>query len=327
VIGDATNASGHGPFAYSVIIEWENVHRAGSPRAREMLRRLASEMVPLEARSMSGEVIIVCDADAAADELDRLVAETFPAGASVRVIEVRDEPYYEKKNSGAREATGSVLVFLDSDVIPEDQWLESLLGSFERSGVDVVAGSTYIEPRSFYSKAFSLFWFFPLRSEEGGLVPADVLFGNNIAFRRSLFLAHPFPQVDQFRGQCGMLIEELRRNGAGIFLQRGSRCAHPPPNGLAHFLRRAICDGHDNVVICRRVTGSKRIAWRQTYWAAAVWSRRFSRGIWSRYRDVGLTPFGAVGATMVAMAYVGCMVAGDVLTRMSPSIVRRHFSI
>ena len=36
-----------------------------------------------------------------------------------RMVNVPDAEYYELRNHGAREAAGAVLVFLDSDVIPE----------------------------------------------------------------------------------------------------------------------------------------------------------------------------------------------------------------
>jgi len=312
---------------YSVVIEWENVRLADTSRADEMFRRLGGQIRELGSRDVRGEVIAVRDGHLPDDGLDRLLARHLADHATpVRIVDAGGAPYYEKKNVGGRAAHGAIVVFLDSDVIPEERWLASLLAAFERPDVDVAAGSTYVDTSTFYSKAFALFWFFPLRAAEEGLVTADVLFGNNIAFRRKLFLENPFPSVEQFRGQCGMLIGDLRRRGAGIFLQRGSRCAHPPPNGLMHFVRRAMCDGHDNIIIWRRDTGT-HVPWRHTYWAVRAWSQRFLSGIWSRYRDVGMTRAGAVGATMVALAYVACVTAGDLLTRVDPRIVRRRFGI
>jgi len=193
--------------------------------------------------------------------------------------------------------------------------------------VEVVAGNTYIEPTTLYAKAFAAFWFFPPRSNEEGLVPADVLFGNNIAFRRELFLAHPFPVVEQFRGQGGMLIRDLREIGAGIYLQRSSRCSHPPPNGFIHFVRRAMCDGHDNVVIALRSTGRSRLPWRHSYWSARSLLNNSLRAIRERYDALGLTPVSAIVAISIAFGYVLCMGFGEILTRWNRTLVPRRFSI
>ena len=76
-------------------------------------------------------------------------------------------------------------------------------------------------------------------------------------FRRELLLKNPLPDLPDFRGQLGALIRDLRRNGqAGVFVQRCARCSHPAPNGVIHFVRRAMCEGHDNVMRAQRESGS-----------------------------------------------------------------------
>jgi hypothetical protein len=323
-------STGTRQLAYSVIIEWENVMLAESARAMEMLRRLSIQIGELVVKGIEGETLVVRDEDdqAAALDLDRMLKLRFGATSSnVRVISVRAKKYYEKKNEGAAAAQGAILVFLDSDVIPEDHWLERILSAFNQPEVEVVAGSTYVEPTTLYARAFAAFWFFPPRSNEEGLTSADELFGNNIAFRRELFLAHPFPIVGQFRGQAGMLIRDLRERGVGIYLQLGSRCAHPPPNGFVHFARRAMCDGHDNIVFALRSTGRSRLPWRYSYWSARDLLSNALQSIRERYRAVGLTPASAAAATLIAFGYVLCMGVGEVLTRWDPTLVPRRFSI
>jgi hypothetical protein len=320
------------PLAYSVIIEWENVMLAESARATEMLRRLSMQIDELVVKGIEGETLIVRDEDneSVAADLDRILKLGFGATSSksnVRVISVRAKRYYEKKNAGAAAAYGAILVFLDSDVIPEDGWLDRILFAFDQPAVEVVAGNTYIEPTTLYAKVFAAFWFFPPRSNEEGLVPTDELFGNNIAFRRELFLAHPFPVVEQFRGQAGMLIRDLRERGAGIYLQRSSRCSHPPPNGFVHFVRRAMCDGHDNIVIALRSTGRSRLPWRYSYWSARSLLNNSLRAIRERYDALGLTLGSAVVAILIAFGYVICMAFGEILTRWNRTLVPRRFSI
>lgn len=315
---------------YSVIIEWENVLLADSARAFEMLRRLSRQVAELAAAGIEGETILVREADDTSvdAELARVLQTTFgPNSPAVRVIEVRSKRYYEKKNEGATIARGAIFVFLDSDVIPEERWLACLISAFDDPQVQVVAGSTYIAPTTPYAKAFAAFWFFPPRSSAEGLAPADTLFGNNIAFRRDLFRAHPYPVVGQFRGQAGLQIRELQGRGIGSYVQRSSRCAHPPPNGFGHFVRRAMCDGHDNVVIASRSTGRSRLPWRYTYWSARSFLRSALRAIRDRRSAIELTGIETAAAILLALGYAACIVLGEVLTRMDPTLVPRRFSI
>jgi len=161
------------------------------------------QMAALESLGTHGEIILVRDAgnDVITGALTAVLASVFGShAAAVRVIGVKAKRYYEKKNEGAAAARGEILVFLDSDVIPEPRWLEQLLAAFDDSVVDVVGGSTYISPDTLYSRAFAAFWFFPPRSSDEGLASADGLFGNNIAFRSSVFQSSQYPTVGQFRG-------------------------------------------------------------------------------------------------------------------------------
>lgn len=66
-----------------------------------------------------------------------------------------------------------MIVFLDSDVIPEEGWLAGLLRAFRNPAVQVVCGGTYISLEGLYSKTVALFWFFPLREEGDGLCQTD----------------------------------------------------------------------------------------------------------------------------------------------------------
>ena len=49
--------------------------------------------------------------------------------------------YYALKNLGAQLCEQPVVVFLDSDVVPEPGWLRRLLEPFARRDVEVVGGS------------------------------------------------------------------------------------------------------------------------------------------------------------------------------------------
>ena len=127
------------------------------------------------------------------------------------------------KNIGAARARGEVIVFLDSDVIPEEGWLASLLQALSNLDVGVVGGNTYIAHEDLNGKAFALFWFFPLREARGGLWRDPHFFANNVAFRAEVFRAHSFPPLGTFRGQCIALGGTSSRVTASGFSARKGR--------------------------------------------------------------------------------------------------------
>jgi hypothetical protein len=243
----------------------------------------------------------------------------------VRAVAFDDGAYWEKKNAGADVATGDILVFFDSDTAPEPGWLAALIAPFQSPDVHAVAGETYPELRGYYSRAMALFWLFPLRSQRRELAPTDAAYGNNSAFRRSTFLAYRYRSLDQFRTGAGDLLRRMRADGIITYGQPTAKCGHPPPNGLAHFVRRAACEGHDNVVALRRTAG--RAPWRQCYWTLRKRTVGDLRAIRQNYRRVGLSRFGAAGAAVLAVAYGACILMGEVLTRVDPRIVRRYLRV
>ena len=218
----------------------------------------------------------------------------------MRLLASGGRPYYEQKNFGAANSSGDIVLFLDSDVVPEPGWLHSILATFANSEVSVVSGSTYVEPGSFYERAVALFWLFPLRSASNGVAKAQSFRANNVAFRRHVIVERGFPELPTFRGQCGLLARNLRDEGISIVRCIDARVSHPPPNGLRHFVSRAMASGHDDA-IRDRLGGRKLLKPAlKDFWRHMVNStRRISR----ERHQVGLSPLGAVGAWWLALAY------------------------
>ena len=233
--------------SFSAVVEWENARLSGAERATCMLRALFAQVAELSSRlERRPELIILYERDAVSTQLIetalRRAAES-EIPLEVRLTGTNGSSYYNQKNEGAELASRDYLLFLDSDVIPEPGWLEALLGSLGR-GIDVVAGSTYVDTKTFFGRAFGLFWFFPVRSNESGLREVKTFFANNVLFRRDLFLANKFPDLPLYRGQCSFVGIRLRRRGVRLFLQGDASVAHPPPSPR-HFAHRALCEGFD----------------------------------------------------------------------------------
>jgi glycosyltransferase involved in cell wall biosynthesis len=240
----------------SIVIEWENVALAGDARANQMLDSLGEQLHDLADRfSDTPEVIVLYDADEVDGEALRgAVYDRLKRGTDIPNIPftvellTNDGEYYEQKNRGARHANRDVLVFLDSDVIPERGWLEHLVAPFDDHMTRVVAGHTYVVDDSLYEKAFKYFWFFPTREQTRD----RWFFANNVAFRRDVFLDYGFPDTETFRGQCTELATRLQRDGVGVRQAHEAVCSHPAPNGVRHFAIHALCTGHDNEIRARR---------------------------------------------------------------------------
>jgi glycosyltransferase involved in cell wall biosynthesis len=66
---------------------------------------------------------------------------------SLRPYSLAGAHYYRLKNAGAMAATGEILAFTDSDVIPSPRWLASLVEAIDNGAV-ATAGITQFRPSS-----------------------------------------------------------------------------------------------------------------------------------------------------------------------------------
>lgn len=99
-------------------------------------------------------------------------------------------------NSGIRAATGEVIAFTDDDVVVEPDWLSNLTQNI-RNGNCAGAGGRTLPPRTFTPPEWlpqgGRYTLAPLALFDRGsdsCVLTDSPFGNNAAFRKSLFAKH-----------------------------------------------------------------------------------------------------------------------------------------
>lgn len=313
--------------SFSIVIEWDNMRRARMARAAAMLAALDSQLREVAADLPgSPRLVIVFDPAAVSQsEVARVLGPQRTPGPPIDIAYVPTPGlgYYDMKNRGAQHGRGEVIVFLDSDVVPEAGWLRRLLQSFADPAVDMAAGATAMATDTFLGRAFALFWFFPLRpAGERVLETADV-FANNMAVRRTLFLARPFPEQANYRGQCIALARGLRAAGHGVFLVEGARVTHPPTHGAAHFVQRALRHGHDRYL--------DAVAAGQAP-LAACWRQAMSSlgQAWHRFRhhrqEIGLSLIGGIAALVLAACYYALALVGAFIGQWWPDLLPRRFA-
>lgn len=315
--------------SFSVVIEWENARLSELGRAHEMLGTLAAQVRDLKDRlDAPPELIVLYDPGAIDSGLVQSLIDQAFAGQDdvpINLLPSEKSTYYRQKNHGATIAKRSLVMFLDSDVVPESGWLDSLLSTFNDQNVAIACGNTYIDATDIYSKAFALFWFFPLRAKEPRLAPSPYFFANNVVFRRDLFLQYQFPELPYLRGQCTALANALTKDGHQIFIQNAARVSHPPPNGIAHFVKRALCEGHD---LAHKAKDAGRSSFPRSalgrYYRHLVNSR--SR-IWRDRMEVSLSAPAAIAASGIAAVYYTLCLAGEVITEIRPNLVREKFAV
>jgi cellulose synthase/poly-beta-1,6-N-acetylglucosamine synthase-like glycosyltransferase len=237
----------------SIIIEWENYILADMGRSLSMLQRL-KQQIPILGRPV--ELIVLFNPG----QIDRFALETEiykilevnaeSALLVLRVEEVSGKHYYELKNEGVKLANGEIIVFVDSDVIPEDGWLVNIVRPFfDNTGIKVLAGNSYIDYEDVYSKAFALSWFFDLRVQEQDIGIRNAgFYANNVAFRKEVITEFPFPKMPDgvTRGSCYMLYKQLESAGISVWTNTAAQVSHPAPNGFSHFYTRALAEGRDH---------------------------------------------------------------------------------
>lgn len=293
----------------TLAIEWDNLRLAELSRAQAMAAVLRDELATFEAEGGQVQALVLYDPGVVDRGQPCAVFEQAgfdPAWVDAALVGVPGAGYYDLKNHAATLALAPVLIFLDSDVVPEPGWLAAMLKPFADSGTHVVTGTSYIQPRCWYTRSMAALWLFPPRSGDDETPgPATRFTANGVAFRTEVFLAHRFPTERRFRGQCGSLTRTLLDQGYRLLRQPQARVDHPPPHGLRNFWNRAVSAGSD--------ARQRRGPWR-----------RLRKRIRTRRHALDLTPSQLLVAHAVAAVYALGMWVG---MRLQRRVVERYFHI
>jgi hypothetical protein len=316
----------------SIILEWENVLLSGDDRCTEMLSILRSQLNQIK---QSVEIIVLFNAEQIErSQIEPLLQQYLLSNCDTDTLNLRLEEanglhYYELKNEGARRAKGEIIVFIDSDVLPEENWLPMISQPFfNDTTIEVVAGETYLSFDNLYEKAFALGWFFPLRNSNSELHANGKGFvANNVAFRRETFLRFSFPKEPEglTRGACGQLAKSLIDADIDIWTNTAARAQHPPPTGIKHYLVRALADGRDHAM--RQLSDNFSVftilensfKWSIKRIGNTVHAIKVSR------QHVGLSLWQAPAAFVVMAFFYSLSFIGTVLTLLFPKYAKNHW--
>jgi hypothetical protein len=318
------------PLSQSVTIavEWEQTRRQEHARSSTMLRRLAEEVRLWQGLNFGARPqLIVCVSEADLEECRSFVLARL--GDDLERFELCFLPargeYYQVKNAAAAAATSELVVFLDSDVVPEHEWLSRLLEPFTDPEVLFVCGNTYVELTSTYSRAFALNWFFPLRSRSDEPRPLSRLVPNNLAARRDAAARYPFPSIPETSlGSCQMLQRSLSRRGVKMVQADGARVGHPAPTGFEQFFLRAFSRGRDRLMY--QGPGRDR-SLRGTWQRLRADLSASVRRTCVRRAEVGISPAALPVAVAVTISFMLCCALGEVLTMVNRTFMTSHFRV
>jgi glycosyltransferase involved in cell wall biosynthesis len=284
-----------------------------------MLARLLDQLREnaLEPRA---EVLVMYDeTEIRPTDAERIVTVTTIAEHPfVKLVATKGLRYFSLKNEGVRRAKGDVIVFVDSDCLPEAGWLRRLLEPLREPTVDVVTGNSYIDRDTFYAKTFAAGWYFPSRLPDGPLVPVRTTFANTLAIRRHIFEKYPFPEESSlYMGQGVLWNRTLFENGVPIFLNPSARVAHPPPV----FLRSAIVNGYDTAQRTRQPGDTKLWSLKVSYWGLRLNLSTMFHRVMERHREVGIPRVAVPLAIGLAGGYWSLWSFFELVARWAPGLI------
>jgi len=267
--------------------------------------------------------------------MEQIVNEPLePCGSMIdlKIIPATKLDYYELKNYGVRQSHQDIIIFLDCDVVPEEGWLVAMLEPFQNPRSSVLGGMNNA-PKGLYAKAFAVATGLRLGSTpfaasvvklgseyDGQSHEVEYFNANNVAFRREIIEANPFPHLPQFRRGCVALGDQLRLQGYKIFFQPKSRTYHPPPNGLKHFVATALSEGHDTA-ISRRQTRKVKASMPNDNQQNHLSLREIFSHYRKKYRSARLSPKEKVSTFGIVLSYLLFMYIGYQLSSVKPELI------
>ena len=250
------------------------VTRAMTPAVSTLSAHLAKRLAGASPE-VSGEVLIIAETLDATEVSDRK-----PLADSITLVTIpakRGLGY--NRNRALDAAGGDVVVFVDDDCWPADDWLTQLLAPFSDPAVDAVMGDVRMRPSTFLGDAISALGF-PAGGSNGFAVmfPVDAdgftthLSTLNCALRAGTFArVGPFDESLVYGAEDGELSHRIMIAGLHVKFQPTALVAHEARSSLPEFGRWFFRRGRAACQFSRRVSaggtfGRRLGSYRQILW-------------------------------------------------------------
>jgi len=246
-------------LTFSIVVETENLASGDFTDLIACLESLKKQARPItEAHS-----VIILDAGRVDPEKTKSLTDRYPWVQ----FHLHKEPvhYYKAKMEGAKLTDADIVLFADSDMVYETNWLGDMLEPFERDdSTTMVAGSTRVRLAGPYTLMMALFWMIRVQPNKPSMAPAGGFYGNNFAIRRGWFDQYPIPhELPLYRRHVAVYVCMLHEAGISITSQHTARGYHRPPDSLKEWCMRMLVLGHDMTMIssAKTVPGEFRPQW------------------------------------------------------------------
>lgn len=255
--------------SFSIVLETENLGMAEIDDLEASLDSLEGQNFPLE---KSDGVYLIVGSHVSQKIQDYLRNK-------YKFIKIRKSDksleYTESKMLGASISKSQIVVYADSDMRYQKEWLENILKPFEsRDRKLIVSGDTRLQTNSIYKASLNMTWMVQLLSENIK-EPVDTYYFplNNFAAYRTDILEYPIPsKVALYRNKIPLWEKILKSSGFKIVRAPHTRGFHAPPGNFLDWLYRMLAYGADFVRMADfSVTEEKTVKE----------SRSFARRLWN----------------------------------------------
>jgi glycosyltransferase involved in cell wall biosynthesis len=236
---------------------------------RHALRSLCEQSLPFE----QYEIIVVDNAVEA--ETEEAVKEFDDGRVNLRYVTEKAVGLNRARNAGLNAAAGRYVAYIDDDARAEPNWLEALVGAFERTSPApaAVGGRVWLDwhgerPSWVPERQLVLFTYVDHGDDARSLENHEYLVGANLAFDREdlLSIGGFDPHLDRqgsllLSGGDTAALAHLQRIGKGVYYEPAALVWHSVLEARKRpswLLKRLFWDGATQPLLDRPVQGFSR---------------------------------------------------------------------
>ena len=254
------------------------VTRGMTPAVHSLASRLGELLAEVHSDILTGEILIIAESPRVV-----VVAPREHLGDGIALVSIPAARGLGYNHNRALEAAdGNVVVFVDDDCWPADDWLLELLAPLGDPSIHAVMGNVRIRPSTFLGDSISALGFpaggstgfavmFPV-DDEGFTTHISTL---NCALRDDTFTrVGPFDESLVWGGEDGELSHRITSAGLRVKFQPTALVEHDARSSLPEFSRWFFRRGRAACQFARRVPAGGTIGRRIASYKTILWLNR-----------------------------------------------------